>query len=83
MQHKGDYMANTKPCKICGKEFTPCSTQTVGFNWRKVACCQEHGAMYLERVLRARGELDKSECPKIKKETGNKNVNDEIIIPDE
>lgn len=72
-------MSNTKPCKICGKLFTPCSTNTVGFNWRKVACCQEHGAMYLNKVLRARGELpkDRKVCDKtFENKKINQNVQD-------
>lgn len=40
-------------CKICGKEFTPCRTNTP-LNWRRVACCVEHGAIWFEKVEAAR-----------------------------
>lgn len=50
----------TRKCRICGKEYTFCKdTVTLPgvFRWQDVACCPEHGAQYLEDVLRARGEL--------------------------
>ena len=40
-------------CKVCGKEFTPCRTNTP-LNWRRVACCAEHGAMWFEKIEAAR-----------------------------
>ena len=36
-------------CKVCGKEFTPCRTNTP-LNWRRVACCAEHGAIWFEKI---------------------------------
>lgn len=40
-------------CKVCGKEFTPCRTNTP-LNWRRVACCAEHGAIWFEKIEAAR-----------------------------
>lgn len=40
-------------CKICGREFTPCRTDTP-LNWRRVACCAEHGAIWFEKIEKAR-----------------------------
>lgn len=40
-------------CKVCGREFTPCRTNTP-LNWRRVACCAEHGAVWFEKIEAAR-----------------------------
>jgi len=49
-----------KKCRICGKEYEGCKTAINNydgvFRWQEVACCPEHGAEYLARVLAARGE---------------------------
>lgn len=51
----------TKRCRICGKEYESCMSAINNrdgvFRWQEVACCPEHGAEYLRRVLEARGEL--------------------------
>jgi len=46
-----------KKCKVCGCEYAYCkSMRTPGtFQYQDVACCPEHGAIYLARVLEARG----------------------------
>ena len=50
----------TKVCKVCGKEYEACRTLRPNldneFRWNEVACCPEHGAEYLRRVLAARGQ---------------------------
>ena len=46
-----------KPCKVCGKLFTPCSdceNDKTAFHWRTVACSIECGRKYLAMVLEAR-----------------------------
>lgn len=51
-----------KPCKTCGKMFTPCGdceSDKETFRWRRFACSYECGKKYLEKVLEARGELKK------------------------
>lgn len=47
----------TKICKVCGKEYEYCHTQrTVPgvFRYQDVACCPEHGSIYLSRVIASR-----------------------------
>lgn len=54
----------TKICKVCGKEYPYCRTErkVAGvFRWQDVACCVEHGSIYLERVLTSRGEKSESQ----------------------
>ena len=50
-----------KICKVCGKEYEACHTLRPNLNnefrWQEVACCPEHGAEYLKKVLAARGKL--------------------------
>lgn len=49
----------TKICKVCGKEYACCKTlrRIEGiFRWQDVACSVEHGQIYLDSVLKARGE---------------------------
>lgn len=50
-------------CKHCGAEYEFCyvNPNSNYFRWQDVACCEEHGAKYLEAVLIARGELTKKE----------------------
>ncbi len=46
-----------KPCKVCGKMYTPCSTcekDNSIFHWRTVACSEKCAAIYFERVRNAR-----------------------------
>lgn len=48
----------TKKCKVCGEEYEYCHTnRTVAgvFRWQDVACCPEHGSIYLARILESRG----------------------------
>lgn len=49
----------TRVCKVCGKEYPYCITlrQITGtFRWQDVACSPEHGSIYLNSVLAARGQ---------------------------
>ncbi len=49
----------TKVCKVCGREYPYCKTErkVAGvFRWQDVACCAEHGNIYLERVLASRSK---------------------------
>lgn len=52
-------MAATKICKVCGKEYEYCHTvrRVDGvFRYQDVACCPEHGSIYLQRVIASRTE---------------------------
>lgn len=47
----------TKKCKVCGKEYEYCHTmrRTPGvFRYQDVACCPEHGSIYLSRIIASR-----------------------------
>lgn len=47
----------TKKCKVCGKEYEYCHTlrRTPGvFRYQDVACCPEHGSIYLARIVASR-----------------------------
>lgn len=47
-----------KTCKVCGERYEYCRSAPSDpnmFRWQDVACCQEHGAIYLAQVLKARG----------------------------
>ena len=53
-----------KKCRICGKEYTPCSyceNDRMAFHYRTICCSRECAQVYLARVLEAR----KSEKSKI------------------
>lgn len=54
----------TKICKVCGKEYPYCRTErkVAGvFRWQDVACCVEHGSIYLDKVLASRDEKPESQ----------------------
>lgn len=47
----------TKKCKVCGMEYEYCHTvrRTPGvFRYQDVACCPEHGSIYLEQIIASR-----------------------------
>lgn len=46
-----------KKCKVCGKEYEYCHTakRVEGvFRWQDVACCPEHGSIYLAKIEASR-----------------------------
>lgn len=48
-----------RTCKVCGSEYEYCHTarRVEGvFRWQDVACCREHGMIYLNRILESRSE---------------------------
>lgn len=66
----------TKICKVCGKEYEYCHTirRVDGvFRYQDVACCPEHGSIYLQRVIASRAEdiepVKKAKKPAKPKET--------------
>ena len=47
----------TKKCKVCGAEYEYCHTvrRVAGvFRWQDVACCPEHGSIYLAKIEASR-----------------------------
>lgn len=50
-----------KICRICGKEYTPCSyceNDRMAFHYRTICCSRGCAQVYLTRVLEARGSKD-------------------------
>ena len=46
-----------KTCKVCGAEYEYCHTLRRAdgiFRWQDVACCPEHGSVYLSRIMASR-----------------------------
>lgn len=69
-------MAATKICKVCGKEYEYCHTvrRVDGvFRYQDVACCPEHGSIYLQRVIASRTEDTEPE-KKVKKSARAKEI---------
>ena len=55
----------TKKCKVCGKEYEYCHTmrRTPGvFRYQDVACCPEHGSIYLSRIIASRSAQPIQDC---------------------
>lgn len=68
----------TKVCKVCGREYPYCRTErkVAGvFRWQDVACCIEHGSIYLERVMASRAEKPVPDAIEKKK--------DEVVVHEE
>ena len=55
-----------KICRICGKEYTPCSYcehDKMAFHYRTICCSRKCAEVYLARVLEARQKTDKIKEP--------------------
>lgn len=53
-----------KPCKICGKMFTPCAdceNDKTMFHWRRVACSPECAREYFAKIEETRQVKSTSE----------------------
>lgn len=66
-----------KRCRVCGKEYPYCKTASRPgvFRYQDVACCPEHGSIYLKKVLAARSEGTSTE--NYSDQTEN-NIDDEL-----
>lgn len=48
-------------CRVCGKEYDYCAECSLSqyapnvYHWEEVACCPEHGQIYLDRINASRG----------------------------
>lgn len=63
-----------KPCRVCGKIYTPCSdceNDNYAFHWRTVACSDECGKKYLERVMEERNKSISKTNPVIEDDGSN------------
>jgi len=52
-------MAGILRCRICGKEYEGCRSSNLDpttFRWQDVACCEEHGNEYFQKILESRGQ---------------------------
>lgn len=50
-----------KKCRICGKEYTPCSyceNDKMAFHYRTICCSRKCAEVYLARVLEARQKVN-------------------------
>ena len=59
----------TRICKVCGKEYDYChkTGQSDGvFRWKDVACCPEHGVIYLNKVLESRAKKPEPKAEPVK-----------------
>ena len=56
-----------KVCKVCGKEYESCHTLRPNLNsefrWNDVACCPEHGAEYLRKIMESRQQKQAASEP--------------------
>lgn len=60
----------TRKCKICGKEYEYCRTETNNkFRWQDVACCPEHATEYFELIAASREKSEPAKKSKKKKAT--------------
>lgn len=75
-----------KMCRICGKEYTPCSyceNDMMAFHYRTICCSKECARVYLQRVLEARGEIknaENSSDEKPRKKRNTKKDNSEVVV---
>lgn len=57
----------TRICKVCGVEYPYCRTNRNDgvFRYQDVACCPEHGAIYLDLIIKSRQEPDDTPAVKV------------------
>ena len=57
-----------KTCRICGKEYTPCSyceSDQMAFHYRTICCSADCARIYLAKVLDARKQSDNNKTDKL------------------
>ena len=60
----------TKICKVCGKEYSYCTTIAKDrFRWQDVACCPEHAMEYFKQVEAARSDKPVADSKTTSKKT--------------
>ena len=55
-----------KPCRICGKLFTPCNdceNDKTMFRWKRIACSQKCAKEYFAKVEASRQPKVEGVCP--------------------
>lgn len=75
-------LPNTKICKICGKEYKYCKTESLKdiFRWRDVACCPEHGKEYFRLIMESRSPEEVKTSDKKASKTAKKGNSRQIDI---
>lgn len=72
----------TRICKICGKEYDYCRTETNNkFRWQDVACCPEHGAEYFKRIEESRANKKTYDIDEPSSVVTS--IEDELLVSDE
>lgn len=56
-----------KECRVCGKPYEACRTQSVPgvFRWQEVACSPACGEEYLRRILESRSTAGAANAPNL------------------
>lgn len=68
-----------KNCRICGKEYTPCSyceNDKMAFHYRTICCSRKCAEIYLARVLEARAKQKEA----VSDVVNNEDVNQAKIV---
>lgn len=74
-----------KICRICGKEYTPCSyceNDKMAFHYRTICCSRACAQIYLARVLEAREKLKEAptEAPQVDVVNTDKQTIDNTVV---
>lgn len=75
-----------KICRICGKEYTPCSyceNDQMAFHYRTICCSRKCAEVYLSRVLEARKQNHTKESDSINDESVNTDVESKVSEQDQ
>ena len=73
-----------KPCKTCGKMFTPCADcerDKTMFHWRTVACSLECAKVYFAKVEEARKPKQEIKNEETENIVLEETVNEEVSKP--
>ena len=68
-----------KPCKICGKLYTPCSDcerDKTAFHWRTVACSLECGSKYFKLVEETRNPKVEEKVVEVKETVSDETISE-------
>lgn len=74
-----------KICRICGKEYTPCSyceNDRMAFHYRTICCSRACAQIYLARVLEAREKVkeESTEASQVDVVNKDENVTDKTVL---
>ena len=72
-----------KPCKICGKLYTPCSDcerDKTAFHWRTVACSLECGSKYFKLVEETRNPKVEEKVVEVKETVSDETISENVEV---